>query len=79
VNFPVESIRRFNKIEGKHLALVNTLNVFIAIIPLIIIGYAFLEGFNPHRSFGGVIVESFHLTGNTAQIVENTFATAKSG
>jgi uncharacterized BrkB/YihY/UPF0761 family membrane protein len=79
VAFPVESVRRFNRIEGKHLALVITVNIFVAIIPLIIVGYALLEGFNPHRSFGGVIVESFHLTGGTAQIVQNTFATAKSG
>jgi uncharacterized BrkB/YihY/UPF0761 family membrane protein len=79
VTFPLDSVRRFNRIEGKHLALVITVNVFVAIIPLIIVGYAFLEGFNPHRSFGGVIVESFHLTGSTAQIVQNTFATAKSG
>jgi uncharacterized BrkB/YihY/UPF0761 family membrane protein len=79
VAFPVESVRRFNRIEGKHLALVITVNIFVAIIPLIIVGYALLEGFNPQRSFGGVIVESFHLTGGTAQIVQNTFATAKSG
>jgi hypothetical protein len=74
-----ESIRRFNRIEGRHLALVITVNLFVAVIPLLIVGYAILEGFNPHRSFGGVIVESFHLTGTTAQIVQNTFATAKSG
>jgi uncharacterized BrkB/YihY/UPF0761 family membrane protein len=79
VSFSAESIRRFNRIEGKHLALVITVNLFVAVIPLLIVGYAILEGFNPHRSFGGVIVESFHLKGTTAQIVQNTFATAKSG
>ena len=36
VAFPLESVRRFNKIEGKHLALVITLNLFVAVIPLII-------------------------------------------
>jgi uncharacterized BrkB/YihY/UPF0761 family membrane protein len=79
VAFAAASLRRFKKIEGKHLALVITVNVFVAIIPLIIVGYAVVEGFNPRRSFGGVIVESFHLTGSTAQIVRDTFATAKSG
>jgi uncharacterized BrkB/YihY/UPF0761 family membrane protein len=70
---------RFNRIEGKHLALVITLNIFVAIIPLVIVAYAVIQGFNPHRGFGGVVVESFHLTGSTAQIVQNTFATAESG
>ena len=40
VAFPLESVRRFNKIDGKHLALVIALNLFVAVIPLIIIGYA---------------------------------------
>lgn len=34
VAFPLESVRRFNKIEGKHLAIVIALNLFIAVIPL---------------------------------------------
>jgi len=33
--FPVESVRRFNKIDGKHLALVIAMNLFVAVIPLI--------------------------------------------
>jgi len=49
VAFPLESVRRFKKIEGKHLALVIALNLFVAVIPLIIIGYAFIEAFNPHQ------------------------------
>jgi hypothetical protein len=40
VAFLVESVRRFNRIEGKHLALVITVNIFVAIIPLIIVGDA---------------------------------------
>jgi len=35
-SFPIESFRRFNKIEGKHLAIVIALNLFVAVIPLII-------------------------------------------
>jgi hypothetical protein len=45
----------------------------------LILGYAFLEAFNPHRSFGVVLVHAFHLTGDTARTVENTFTTANSG
>lgn len=79
VNFPVAVHRRFKKIEGSHLALVIATNAFIAVIPLMIIGYAFLEAFNPNRSIGAVLVERFHLTGATAQTVRDTFTTAKAG
>ena len=79
VAFPLESVRRFNKIEGKHLAIVIALNLFIAVIPLIIIGYAFFEAFNPQNDVGSLIVRNLHLTGSTAQIVEGTFSNASSG
>ena len=79
VAFLLESVRRFNKIEGKHLALVITLNLFVAVIPLIIIGYAFIEAFNPQRDVGNLLVGNLHLTGSTAQIVKGTFTNASSG
>ena len=77
--FVLQSLRRFKKIDGKHLALVISLNLFVAVIPLLIIGYAFLEGFSPHHSVGALVVENLHLTGSTAQVVRDTFATAQSG
>jgi glycerol uptake facilitator-like aquaporin len=51
---------------------VIAMNLFVAIIPLLILGYAFLEAFNPHRSFGVVIVHAFHLTGDTAPAPSKT-------
>ena len=79
VAFSLESVRRFNKIDGKHLALVIALNLFVAVIPLIIIGYAFIEAFNPQRDVGNLIVGNLRLTGSTAQIVRDTFSNASSG
>jgi uncharacterized BrkB/YihY/UPF0761 family membrane protein len=79
IGFLLRSIRRFGQIEGKHLSLVIAMNLFVSIIPLLILGYAFISAFNPHRSFGNVVVHAFHLTGTTAQTVENTFTTASSG
>jgi uncharacterized BrkB/YihY/UPF0761 family membrane protein len=76
VAFPLESVRRFNKIEGKHLAIVIALNLFVAVIPLLIIGYAFIEAFNPQHDVGGLIVRNLHMTGSTAQIVKDTFSNA---
>jgi uncharacterized BrkB/YihY/UPF0761 family membrane protein len=79
VAFPLESVRRFSKIDGKHLALVIAMNLFVAVIPLIIISYAFIEAFNPHRDVGTLIAGNLHLTGSTARIVKNTFTNASSG
>ena len=79
IGFLLRSIRRYGQIEGKHLSLVIAMNLFVSIIPLFILGYAFISAFNPHRSFGDVVVHAFHLTGTTAQTVENTFTTASSG
>jgi uncharacterized BrkB/YihY/UPF0761 family membrane protein len=79
VAFSLESVRRFNTIDGKHLALVIALNLFVAVIPLIIIGYAFIQAFNPRRDVGTLIAGKLHLTGSTAQIVKGTFTNASSG
>ena len=77
--FPLSIQRRFKDIEGPHLALVIAANAFVAIIPLLIIGYAFIEAFNPNRSIGNVLIGRFHLTGATADTVRETFTTAKAG
>jgi hypothetical protein len=58
---------------------VIALNLFVAVIPLIIIGYAFIEAFNPHRDAGNLLASDLHLTGSTAQIVRGTFSSAGSG
>ncbi len=79
VGFPLEANRRFKKIEGKHLAIVIALNLFVAFIPLIIIGYAFISAFNPHRDVGNLLAGNLHLSGSTASVVRDTFATASSG
>ena len=52
VGFLLQSACWFNEIEGKHLALVISLNLFVAVMPLLILGYAFLEAFNPNHSVG---------------------------
>jgi hypothetical protein len=79
IGFALRSVRRFNRMEGKHLSLVIAMNLFVAIIPLFIVGYALLVAFNPDRSFGSFIVNTFHLTGQTADTVDQTFSNARSG
>ena len=77
--FVLQSLRRFKKIDGKHLALVISLNLFVAVIPLLIIVYAFAEAFSANHSFGTLVVKDLHLTGNSALIVRDTFTSASSG
>ena len=79
VGFLLRSAQRFKQIEGKHLALVICMNLFVAVIPLLIIGYAFLEAFNPDHTVGALLVKNLHLTGSTAHVVRDTFASAQSG
>ena len=79
VAFLLQVNRRFKKIEGKHLALVISLNLFVAVIPLLIIIYAFVAAFSANRSFGTLLARDLHLTGNSALVVRDTFTNAKSG
>jgi uncharacterized BrkB/YihY/UPF0761 family membrane protein len=79
VAFWLQVNRRFNKIEGKHLALVISLNLFVAVIPLLIIIFAFITSFSANRSFGVLVVRDLHLTGSSALVVRDTFSSAKSG
>jgi uncharacterized BrkB/YihY/UPF0761 family membrane protein len=79
VGFPLAAYRRFKDIEGKHLALIIGINVFVAVVPLLIVAYAFIQAFNPNRSIGTVLVGRFHLTGATAATVRATFTNAEAG
>ena len=56
-----------------------SVNLFVAVIPLLIIIYAFADAFSPHHSFGALVVRDLHLTGSTAHVVRDTFTSASSG
>jgi membrane protein len=79
LGFPIASYRRFKEIDGKQLAFVIGGNMFISVIPLFIVGYAILEAFNPNRSIAVVVIQRFHLSGDTAALVRQTFSNARSG
>ncbi len=79
VSFGLAAFNRFKEIDGPNLAIVIAANAFIAIIPLLIILYSVIQGFNPNRSVGNVLIDRFHLTGSTADTVKATFTTAKAG
>ena len=79
LGFPIASYRRFKEIDGKQLAFVIGGNMFVSVIPLFIVGYAILEAFNPHRTIAVVVIQRFHLSGQTAALVTQTFSNARSG
>jgi membrane protein len=79
LGFPIASYRRFKEIDGKQLAFVIGGNLFISVIPLFVVGYAIIEAFNPQRTFAVVVIQRFHLTGQTADLVRQTFTNARSG
>jgi uncharacterized BrkB/YihY/UPF0761 family membrane protein len=79
LGFFIASYRRFKEIDGKQLAFVIGGNMFVSVIPLFIVGYAILEAFNPHRTIAVVMIQRFHLTGQTAALVTQTFSNARSG
>jgi uncharacterized BrkB/YihY/UPF0761 family membrane protein len=79
LGFPIASYRRFKEIEGKQLAFVIGGNMFISVIPLLVVGYSIIEAFNPNRTFAVVVIQRFHLTGETAALVRQTFGNARSG
>ncbi len=79
LGLPIASYRRFREIEGKQLAFVIGGNLFISVIPLFIVGYAIIEAFNPNRSFAIIVIQRFHLEGDTAALVRETFGNASSG
>ncbi|HVM63824.1 MAG TPA: hypothetical protein VMU14_03110, partial [Acidimicrobiales bacterium] len=65
--------------DGKQPAFVIGGNIFVSVTPIFVIGYAILEAFNPHRTIAAVVVQRFHLNGETAELVRQTFRTARSG
>jgi uncharacterized BrkB/YihY/UPF0761 family membrane protein len=79
LGFPIASYRRFKEIDGKQLAFVIGGNLFISVIPLLIVGYAIIEAFNPNRTIAVVLIQRFHLSGDTAALVRQTFTNARSG
>jgi hypothetical protein len=79
VSFTSNVYRRFQEMEGKHLAVLISANLFMAVIPLFIVGYALIEAFNPNRTFAVVLIQRFHITGETAAVIRNTFTNARGG
>ena len=73
ISIPTSIVRRFFQIEGIRKAMLMAFNLFISIIPLMIITFAFVSRLRNRISLSQVFIEQFQLKGETARIVLGAF------
>ena len=73
ISIPTSVVRRFFGIDGIRMSMLMAFNLFISIIPLMIIAFAFVSRFRSRISLSQVFIEQFHLRGETARIVIGAF------
>ena len=73
VDVTTSIVRRFFAVDGIRMAMLMAFNLFISIIPLVIIAFAFVSRFRERISLSQVFIEQFHLRGETARIVIGAF------
>ncbi len=69
-------VARFKEIEGGDLGLLISLELFTTIIPLMIIGFAFMSGFAETASPGTIVVENFGISGPLGEQVSQAFGSS---
>ena len=77
ISIPTAIIRRFFQIDGIRKAMLMAFNLFISIIPLVIIAFALFSRLRNRISLSQVFVEQFRLNGETAQIVRGAFPSTR--
>ena len=73
VDIPTSIVQRFFRIDGIRKAMLMAFNLFISIIPLIIITFAYVSRVRRRISLSQVFNEQFHLHGETAAVVIRAF------
>ncbi|HRE00688.1 MAG TPA: hypothetical protein PLV68_05280 [Ilumatobacteraceae bacterium] len=73
IDIPTSIIRRFFQIDGMRMAMLMAFNLFISIVPLAVIMFAFVSKVRSNLSISQVMIELFHLKGETARIVATAF------
>ncbi len=73
IDIPTSIVRRFFKIDGIRKGMLMAFNLFISIIPLVIIAFALVSRLRNRISLSQVFIEQFRLNGETAQIVRGAF------
>jgi len=74
VSVPALTVRRFFGIDGLRKAMLLAFNLYIALIPLTIIAFAALSSMRRNIDLGELMVNTFRVRGETAEVMRNTFA-----
>ena len=73
ISIPASIIRRFFQIDGIRKAMLMAFNLFISILPLMIITFALVSRVRNRISLSQVFIEQFNLRGETAAVVRGAF------
>jgi uncharacterized BrkB/YihY/UPF0761 family membrane protein len=68
--------RRFREIEGGDLSVLIALSLFVAMVPLVLLGFSWLTGFSSSASLASFVIRHYGLHEPVAGIVRDTFASA---
>lgn len=74
VSVPALTVRRFFAIDGLRKAMLLAFNLYVALIPLTIIAFAALSSMRRNIDLGDLMVNTFRVRGETAEVMRNTFA-----
>ncbi len=74
----VGTLRRFLSIDGFDLAGLVSLELFLTVFPITIVGYAVLAPAKARRSVGELMARQLHLSGDNATLVIQTFGDSAS-
>lgn len=73
ISVPTLTVKRFFAINGIRKAMLLAFNLFICVIPLVIIAFGLFSNLRRNISLGQVFVEQFHLHGEAERIARRTF------
>jgi hypothetical protein len=71
--------KRFREIQGGDLAVIMTLSLFVAMVPLALMTFSWITGFRPSANAADVLIRQYNLHGAVASVVRSTFASANAG
>ena len=72
------SWRRFFEIDGLNLSGLLAIEFFTTVIPLLVLGFAYANGFSRHLNLGDSLIDQLGLKGSSATLMRTTFRPSSS-
>jgi hypothetical protein len=76
LGLPLVAQRRFKQIEGGDLSVLIALSLFVAMVPVVLLGFSWLTGFSSSANLASLVIRHYGLHEPVAGIVRTTFASA---